>query len=96
METFTLATPIAQPSTTDFRVGSIHLQRWPQWAIRVVFVGTNNEVKQWTVEDQGRAQTLITALNKANLQTKSLERRCLEQAVADGALPAGSVTGTPD
>ena len=96
METFTLATPIAQPSTTDFRVGSIHLQRWPQWAIRVVFVGTNNEVKQWTVNDASRAQTLITALNKANLSTKSLERRCIEQAQADGVLPAGNVTGTPD
>jgi hypothetical protein len=47
-----------------------------------------------TTVEAGVGRALITALNKANLSTTSLERRILQRLIADGHL-AGSVTGTP-
>ena len=95
METITLTSPeVVNITTTDYRVGQILLTRFPEWRISVIFIGTNGERKTWMVEG-ARAQTLITALNKANLTAKSLERRCIEQAAADGVF-VGSITGTPD
>lgn len=41
------------------------------------------------------AVTMMTALNKVNLSTKSLHKRILEQLIADGHL-AGTISGTPD
>lgn len=41
------------------------------------------------------AETLIIALNKANLSTSSLEKRVTAQCQADGQLGAGTITGTP-
>lgn len=42
------------------------------------------------------ATTLMNQLNTMNLTTSSLHRRILERLSADGKLPAGIVTGTPD
>lgn len=41
------------------------------------------------------ALTLMIALNKANLSTKSLQKRILERLIADNRL-AGTISGTPD
>lgn len=38
---------------------------------------------------------LITALNKANLSVKSLERRILERLQTDGRIGTGTISGTP-
>ena len=41
------------------------------------------------------ATNLMVALNKANLSTKSLQKRVLEQLIADGKM-AGTISGSPD
>ncbi len=41
------------------------------------------------------ATTLMRVLNKANLFTKSLHKRIMEKAVADGKL-TGTISGPPD
>jgi hypothetical protein len=102
MEKITLATPevVPQIQTTDYRPVKIHLDREPEARIFVLFYGTNGERREWRVDDAARALTLLKALNTANLSLKSLERRCLEQAIADGVFgnpaTAGTVTGVPD
>lgn len=42
-----------------------------------------------------QADSLILALNRANLGVKSAERRILEQLIADGK-EVGTITGAPD
>jgi hypothetical protein len=63
-------------------------------SIRAWLVGENGLEKlcQW---DGATADTLIIALNKANLTTISLEKRVLNQAVTDGKL-SGTISGSPD
>jgi hypothetical protein len=41
-------------------------------------------------------QTLMLALNRANLTTSSLYKRVLERLAQDGVIEAGTVTGTPE
>ena len=96
-EKITLATPevIPQVTTTDYQITAIHLHVRPVARIVVNFQGTNNEARQWIVDDPARALMLIKALNTANLSLKSLERRIFEQAITDGIF-TGTITGTPD
>lgn len=42
------------------------------------------------------AETLILALNKANLSLISLEKRVTQKCQLDGKLGAGAISGTPD
>ncbi len=91
----TTAEVTPQITTTDYRVVGIHLDREPQARILVNFRGTNGETREWKVDDPVRASNLLKALNTANLQLKSLERRCLELAMGDGVF-AGAIAGTPD
>jgi hypothetical protein len=42
------------------------------------------------------AVTMIKTLNTANLTTKSLQKRILEQLEKDGKIGTGNVSGTPD
>jgi hypothetical protein len=42
------------------------------------------------------AVTLIRALNKANLSTQSMDNRIMARLLADGKLPSGTVSGSPD
>jgi len=59
-------------------------------------VGARIEVN-YSDEDGGlTTATLLAALNTANLSTKSLQKRVLERLIADGKLPPGAVSGTPD
>jgi hypothetical protein len=97
MERITLTVPEVQPQiqTLDYRPITIVLDREPRARILVVFLGTNGERREWRVEDPVRALTLIKALNKADLTTNSLDKRCMTQALADGVF-AGTITGTPD
>lgn len=53
--------------------------------------GTETSVR-WTGQ---AADTLLIALNKANLSTTSLEKRVLNQAITDGKL-SGTIAGSPD
>jgi hypothetical protein len=102
--TLTSAEITPQVTTTDYRPVAILLDF--EHALLIVRLrGTNGERREVryggsiadgaTQADRDKAIALMTALNKANLSTKSLQRRVLEQLVADGFL-AGAVTGAPE
>lgn len=91
----TVAEVVPQMQTTEYRPIRILLDREPQPFILVLFVGTNGERREWRVDDPVRAFTLLKGLNTARLDLKSLEKRCMEQAIADGVF-AGAITGAPD
>lgn len=104
-ETIILATAEVTPSisTTDYRVVFLSLD-WDRSTIVIRLRGTNGESRSFTYggdrlsatdEQRAEALALMVALNKANLSTKSLQRRILERLIADGKL-RGSVSGTPD
>jgi hypothetical protein len=95
MEKITLTVPELVPAiqTSDYTPDDIFLSR-RQRLILVKFFGTNGEVREWKVEGQ-LALDRLKALNTANLSTKSLYRRCMELAIADGVFE-GAVTGAPD
>lgn len=92
-EQLDLTTPITQPTRTAYSVASLALD-WGNEVIRVGLLGSDTVPIQ--IEWRGaQATTLMIALNKANLSTISLQKRILQQAVTDGKLPAGAVTGVP-
>lgn len=101
-ETLDLTTSITYPTpppVTRYHVRRVLIEREPFARFAVLVVGDDNTQKQITYSDEDGGTTIATllaALNTANLSTKSLQRRILERLVADGYLPAGTVTGTPD
>jgi len=93
-EIVTLTTPVTTPSLTTYAVRMINMDLDVP-AIVIRLRGSNGEVK--TVAYNGvTATNLMVALNKANLSTTSLQKRCLERLIADGELPAGTISGSPD
>ncbi len=105
MEDLVLTTPeiIPQITTETYRLVGLYLD-WERTTIMIRLRGANGETKSFTYggndpstpqAEKTKALALMTALNKANLTIKSLQRRVLEQLAADGLL-VGSVTGTPD
>lgn len=95
METLTLTTPevVPQITTSDYKIASLLLDVEGS-TIVVHLRGTNGERKEFRYEG-ATAKTLLTALNKADLSVKSLQRRILERLLADSKL-TGAVTGLPD
>ena len=93
-ERLDLTTPVTTPSGTSWKPDELHLHRQEQ-VIRAVFLGPAGERKAcvWT---GAAATTLMTTLNKANLTANTLDKRMLNQAVTDGCLTAGTVSGSPD
>lgn len=94
-ETLVLTVPevVPQITTTDYHVILLRLDIEAK-QVSVHVRGSNGERKEFRYENQA-AVDLITALNKANLTTKSLQRRILEKLAVDGLL-VGTVSGTPD
>ncbi len=81
---------------TLFQVEAI-LLNWKDKII-VIHLGDGNVQKVVVYKDTSAdpvATTLMVALNKANLSTKSLQKRILERLQTDGHL-AGTISGTPD
>ena len=92
-EQLDLTSPIVPPSRTFYRISSLHLD-WDTQRIRVVVRGSEEFIV--TAEYAGAtAVSLMSTLNTANLSINSLHKRVLQRLVADGFLPAGTVTGTP-
>ena len=48
---------------------------------------------QWTGNE---AHTILRQLNTADLSSKSLVKRAIEKAQADGKLGSGNISGTPE
>lgn len=68
----------------------IHLKQWSGGA----FVAGGKHIP---VSYEGStARTLMNQLNTVNLSTQSLHQRIMSRLLADGKLPAGTVTGSPD
>lgn len=92
-EQLDLTVPIVPPSRTTYTVQGLNLN-WMQAVIQATLLGSDGVlvVIGW---EGATATTLMTALNKANLATTSLQKRVLQQAVTDGKLTAGTVSGAP-
>lgn len=90
-ERLDLTAPVQPPPVTSYRVVYLVIDR-RNARILVELEGSNGEqlAHQWDTAD-----TLIRALNTANLTIKSLERRILERLVTDGRF-TGNVAGVPD
>jgi hypothetical protein len=98
-ERATLTTPAVSSTTiSHYEITGLVLQRGtsaqPTWRFVIWYADNLGNVFSDEHVD-AEAATLIKALNKANLSTKSLERRALEHLVAEGKIPAASITGVP-
>ena len=94
-EQLDLASPEqAAPGTVMWKPIILFHLDWEKATIKAGFRGGSGEYTSvgWSGTD---ATTLMKALNKANLSTKSLHKRIMEKAVADGKL-SGTISGTPD
>lgn len=81
------------PGASSYTINRLDLD-WGMAVIRIYLLGNNGQ--EHKVEYSGADATAqMVALNKANLSTKSLQKRVIEKLVADGKL-AGTITGTPD
>lgn len=92
-EVVTLTTPITTPNLTTYTVRMIAMD-WDAATITIRLRGTNGETKMCSYNG-ATATNLMVALNKANLATNSLHKRCLDRLIADGEI-AGTVSGSPD
>lgn len=93
-ERLDLASPEkSAPGTITWKPILLHLN-WEQATIKAGFRGDNGEYTSIGYEGT-EATNLMIVLNKANLSVKSLHRRIMEKAVADGKLN-GTISGTPD
>jgi len=93
-ELLTLTDAIVPPTRTTYAFKSLYFD-WPGQAIQVVVTGSDG------VDVEGRwfgaeAELLMRAINVANLTVMSLQKRIFLKMIADGKLPAGTVTGEPD
>jgi hypothetical protein len=104
-EDLVLAAPevVPQITTATYRLVGLFLD-WERTTIIIRLRGANGETKSFTYGGNDpstsqaaktKALNLMTALNTANLTIKSLQRRVLEQLIADGLL-LGTIAGTPD
>lgn len=102
-EKVTLTTPVApaRPAISDLRVTEVYMGlRAQRITVELTPVdGSGNllwDLPGLTFQYHGEeAVTFMTALNKANLSTKSLHKRIMERLQADGKLGAGAISGTP-
>jgi len=92
-ELLTLTTPVTTPTLTTYAVRMISMDLDVP-AILIRLKGTNGEVKVCSYNG-ATDTTLMIALNKANLSTTSLQKRVLQQLIADGEL-SGTISGSPD
>jgi hypothetical protein len=103
-EQIQLATPETKPAivTTTYRPVFVSFDSEAP-AIVIRLRGTNGEVKSFVyggsdagAADKTKAATLIKTINKSNLSTKSMDKRIMEQLMADFPELAGTITGAPE
>ena len=105
-EQIDLTTPDqTHPGTPAYKAVGLWLD-WEGGNFYVILAGDNDTRRQETYRDGQdelgnplEGSTIATdrmrALNKANLSTKSLQKRLMEMVISDGRLE-GSISGTPD
>jgi hypothetical protein len=79
---------------SELRLARVDLN-WEASSIVLELADPVSGVRQSFVYDGQEAMTIMQALNKANLSTKSLHRRIMEKLLADGHLE-GTISGAPD
>lgn len=102
-EIVTLTSAITKPSQTSIRIQCFTVDVDDK-SFFVQWIGNNGEAGSASYPtpapadhpSQPTGATLINTLNNANLSTKSLVKRALERLQADGYIPAGTISGTPD
>lgn len=85
--------PNAGLVNSSYQVNELILN-WTGSYIRIGLISNIGNVQHFEY-DGDKALNLMRALNKSNLSTKSLQRRIIEQLIADGKL-SGAVAGVPD
>jgi len=101
-EAITLTSPEVTPAVTTANYTLVYLGLyWEQQQIVIHLRGEHGELKQLgygglDTATRAKALALMVALNKANLTVKSLQRRVLEQLIADFPLLFTAVAGAPD
>jgi hypothetical protein len=92
-ERISLTTPIPQPAqVVGYTVSALLLKWEPTPQIVVTLRGEDGKYTDQVYEG-ATATTLMTALNKANLSTRSLNQRIFDRLIADGRI-AGTVAGS--
>jgi hypothetical protein len=92
-ERLTLTTPLPQPAQVQgYSVSSLLLKWEPTPQIVVTLKGEDGKYVD-AVYEGATATTLMIALNKANLSTRSLNQRIFDRLIADGKL-IGTVAGS--
>lgn len=102
-EIVTLTAAIAKPAQNTVRIDRLTIDI-EQKAILIQWLGNNGEPGSASYPtpapvdhpSQPTGAALITALNTANLSTKSLVKRVLERLQTDNYLPSGAISGAPD
>ncbi len=94
-EQLDLLTPAkARPGTSFWRPVRLVLDEEAE-LIEAGFRGANGERTTGSYHGD-EALILMRQLDIANLSVKSMRRRVIEKMQADGILPAGTISGTPD
>lgn len=89
-----LFVPTTPDTISNFRVVRLTFD-WTAAKIRIEVRDEDGRVTPF-VYSGATATTLMNQLNTVDLSTQSLHRRIINRLVADGFLPAGSITGSPD
>lgn len=94
METLELTAAQTQPSVTGYTVERLNITRSPA-CIDITVADNNGKTTSHTYSGAA-ATSLLSTLNTGNFSTNSLQKQILNKLKADGFLPAGTVSGTPD
>ena len=93
MEQIDLTTVETLPDNNYYRVNELHMY-WIGKFIRIELRGENGETLEFSY-DGDEARSLMLALNKANLSTKSLHKRIMEKLINDGLID-GTISGSSE
>ena len=93
-ELITLTSPPPRPSQlTSYTVSELRFD-WANARIEIALLGSNGDITRHSYNGP-TATAMMVALNKANLSTTSLQKRVLQQLIADAVI-AGTISGSPD
>ena len=92
-EIASIDTPI-QKTVSTFSIDGFSFSRMPWWRVSVVYRDNLDNTFTDTQTDV-EARDMIIQLNKADLSTRSLERRLMEHLIKEGKIPAATITGVP-
>ena len=93
-EQVNLTVPITKPAINSYKIDSIVLNVTGA-TITIILIDPVSGEKPVFSYYGTTAMTLMNALNKVDLSTKSLQKRIFERLIADGKI-AGTISGVPD